>query len=365
MCLILNIFIMKNLLHKLRNIESECCITVILNTHRTKPDIQKDVITLKNMLTEAEEKLLSHYNKRFVQPVLFRLKQLAEGIDHSQNLESLILFVSDDISEIVRLPVDVENRVIIGNTFATRDLVRALYQQVNYYVLVLSRDRARLIEALNDQEIREIENEFPFDNPGLYLTSDKELSKPKQKDQMIEEYFNRVDKTLFQVWKEKQLPVVVCAEERNFHHYMKMADHKDIIMAHINQSRLDEKASNIVQEAWPVIFKILEDKNIMRMSELRKAVTLGNYSSDTGEIWRALNESRGQTLFVSKNYFQTVKVLENALQVVDGSYNDEEDMIEDIVERMVEMTIKTGGDVVFLSGDELADFDNLALITRY
>lgn len=356
---------MKNLLDKLKNIESECCVTVVFNTHRTKPDIQKDVITLKNLVTEAEEKLVSHYNKRYVQQILNRLKNLVEAIDHSHNLDSMILFVNDDISELVRLPVDVENRVVIGNTFATRDLVRALYQQVNYYILVLSRDKSRLIEALNDEEIREVDDPFPFDNPGLYLTGAKELSKPKQKDQMIEEYFNRVDKILFQVWKEKQIPVVICTEERNFHHYMKIADHKEMVMAHLNQNRMDEKASIIVQEAWPVIFKILEEKQNMRISELRQAVTLGNYISDTGEVWRALNEGRGQTLFVGKHYFQPVKVLENTVQVIDGSYTDQEDMIEDIVERMVELTVKTGGDVVFLPDEELADFDNLALVTRY
>src|SRR5690554_2957686 len=126
---------MNNKLKELKGVISESCVSIILNTHRTMPDNQKDALTLKNLVKEAEERLLNNESKRDAKALVGRLRNLESTIDHSQNLESLILFVNEDIAELVRLPVVVENRVVIDHTFATRDLVRALHVETNYFVL--------------------------------------------------------------------------------------------------------------------------------------------------------------------------------------------------------------------------------------
>ena len=48
--------------------------------------------------------------------------------------------------------------------------------------------------------------------------------------------------------------------------------------------------------------------------------------------------------------------------------NDEivsKDDIDDVVDEMIEFTLKFGGDVVFLDRGSLKDFEKLALVTRY
>ncbi|NJO69406.1 MAG: hypothetical protein HC830_09115 [Bacteroidetes bacterium] len=142
------------------------------------------------------------------------MRMLAESVDHSQNQDSLLLFVNRHIAELVRLPVEVEDRVVIAESFATRDLVRALHLQKSYFILVISRDKARLIEAYNNQLVREIDDPFPIENTELYLTSENDLSMSKQKDLMKEEFFNRVDKVMQNIVKDKQMPLVICTEEQ-------------------------------------------------------------------------------------------------------------------------------------------------------
>jgi hypothetical protein len=358
---------MKELLEKLGNIESECCVTIIMNTHRNKPDIQKDAILLKNLTTEVEQKLRNTFDKRFAQLIIDKIKQLAEGVDHGHNLDSLLLFVSDEISEIVKLPVGVEDRVVIDRKFAIRDLIRGFQLQEWYYILVLSRDKARLIEVLNDQEIREVDYPFPIENTELYLTTKKALSKPKQKDFMTEEFFNRVDKALWPAISENPHQVLICTEERNFFHYMKICDNPDKIIGHLNQNRLDEKAVHIIAEAWPMVLNQLKEKNAQRIAELHQALNIGLFLSDTGEIWRALNEGRGQTLFIKHGYFQPAVISNNMVAVVEDvqESNDTEDMVEDIIEKMVDVNMRNGGDVVFLPEEDLKDFNGLALVTRF
>ena len=185
---------MDNTLKGLKDIVSENCITVILNTHRTKPDNQKDPILLKNLIKEAEQRLLADENKKDAQKLIQRLAELESKIDHSHNLESLILFVNEDIAEYTRLPIAVENRVVIDHTFATRDLVRALHLETSYYVLVLSRQVVHFIEAFNDKVVAEAGSPFPIENNEFYSTHKAELSNASRQTSLVAEFFNRVDK---------------------------------------------------------------------------------------------------------------------------------------------------------------------------
>ena len=46
------------------------CVTISLNTHRTHPDNAQDEILLKNLLKEAEERIINEFGKRPVTSLL-------------------------------------------------------------------------------------------------------------------------------------------------------------------------------------------------------------------------------------------------------------------------------------------------------
>lgn len=211
-------------LKELKNIISESCVTIIMNTHRTKPDNLKDVLNLKNLVKEAENRLLADESKRDAKKIIDKLNALVEKIDHNYNLESLVLFVNEDITEYTRLPIAVEDRVVVDHTFATRDLIRALHHETNYYVLALSQQKVRLIEAFNDSVVEEVGGSFPIENSQFYATNKAELSNASRQTNLVAEFFNRVDKEVNSVRKQNPLPVLICSEEANFHEYLKIAD---------------------------------------------------------------------------------------------------------------------------------------------
>ncbi len=355
---------MDNILKKIKDIQAEACVTIILNTHRTRPDNKKDPLLLKNLVKEAEQRLFDTYEKRFVWPIMDNINKLLGKIDHQQNLESLILFANQEMAEYTRLPVKVKDRVIIDNTFATRDLVRAMHQESSYYVLVLSRQNARLIEAFNDKVVKEFASDFPLTN-NLYTTDRQDLSSNKGTDNLIEEFFNRVDKIVQAVIKDNPLPILLATETRNVHHYTKVADKKHIIIGHINKNRDDEKAHHIVTEAWEVVKNITKEKLAARINELHQAVGVGKVVSDLTEIWNAIQQGRGQTLFIKKGYFQPALLKENTVVPVEKFEKDQKDVIDDIVDEMIEFNLAFGGDNVFIEGNDLEKFGNLALVTRY
>ena len=119
-------------LKELKEMRAENSITIILNTHRTLPDNQKDAILLKNLVKEAERRLLDDFPKREVEGLITKLNALADKINHRENLESLVLFVNQHVAIFIRLPIPVVDRVVIDNTFATPYLQQPFKHGVDF-----------------------------------------------------------------------------------------------------------------------------------------------------------------------------------------------------------------------------------------
>lgn len=353
-------------LKELKDIISESCVTIILNTHRTSPDNKKDSLTLKNLIKEAEERLFADEKKRDAKQLVERLKDLESQIDHNHNLESLILFLNEDVAEYTRLPIAVENRVVIDHTFATRDLVRALHFEANYYVLVLSQQKVRLIEAFNDKFVAETGTPFPIENTQFYSTNKAELSNVSKQTNLVAEFFNRVDKEVNKVRKENPLPVLICTEVSNYHEYLKIADEKQSIFdTYLNKNRVDEKAHAIVTEAWAIVKDYTVEKNNARKQELKTAVSQNKFLSDTNEIWQAIKQGRVQTIFIEQDNFQPALWENDQIQYVSDNLRDRKEIVDDIYDELIELNMNYGGDVVFLPKGELSEFNGFGAITRY
>lgn len=356
--------IMDKTLEKLKDVTSDCCVTIILQTHRTLPDNEKDAIVLRNLIKEAETRLQKTCEKALVTRIMKKINDLTNDINHRFNLESLILFANEDMAAYTRLPVAVDDRVVIDKSFATRDLIRALQQETSYYVLILSRDEARLVEAFNDKVVSEIDTPFPMVNVDLHPRQRAEAAIGNRMTNLILEFFNRVDKQLNEVLKENPLPVIICTEESNYADYLKIADNRHWIVGNLNGNRMQEKAHHVVDAAWPVMKQLILEKNRLRLEELRGAVSSGNVLTDFNEIWQAASNGRGKTLFVKRGYFQPAQWENNTIRLL-SEPEDAHLLVEDIIGDMIEKNRRAGGETVFVRGDELEKFQNLALVTRY
>lgn len=344
---------------------AENSITIILNTHRTLPDNQKDAILLKNLVKDAENRLLRGFSKREVEGLIDKLNALANSINHRENLESLILFVNKHVATFIRLPIPVVDRVVIDHTFATRDLIRKMHHRTNYYVLVLSRDEARLIEASNDKVVQELGSPFPFKN----TLSPQALPNPSnatRQQNLVEEFFNRVDKAVNEVRKDNPLPVLIATEQESYATYLKVADRPQTILAtFLNRSKQAEKDHAIVSDAWQVVSEYNIKLSNERKADLKKAVSQNKFVSDTNDIYRAIKAGRVQTLYIEQGLFQPAIIENDQITYVADERRDEAEVIDDIYDELIELNMEFGGDVVFLPKGELEKFNGFGAITRY
>ena len=356
---------MRETLRKLRDIRQENCITIIMTTHRTKPDYLKDSLHLKNLIKEAETRLMADLEKKQAEKLVEKLESLAANIDHGQNIESLFLFVNEDIAEYIRLPITVRDRVVIDDTFATRDLFRAIHLETHYYILVLSQEKVRLLEAMSNKLIREIGDPFPFENQ-FYIRSRAAASIASNQTNILAEFFNRADKRVNEERKKNPLPIFICGLDENQAAYMETADTKQSFLTRsLNKNKINSPAHEIVEEVWEVMKEKVIRKNNERKADLQRAVSENKFLSDTNEIWKAISEGRVQTLFVEQGLFQPAIINDGEIEYVSDDRRNEAGVIDDIYDEMIEANMDFNGDVVFLPKGELDKFNGFGAITRY
>lgn len=356
---------MKTKLIELKNVRAQNCVTIILNTHRTLPDNEKDAIQLKNLIKEAESELLAVCQQQTAEKLTAKIHELASTINHRHNLESMILFVNENTAEIVRLTIPVEDRVVVGNRFAMRDLIRGLHNQTNYYVLVLNKDEARLIEASNDKVVKECGFPFPFQNELSQTSYMAEPSDAGKIRNLTTEFFNQVDKVVNKVHKDHPLPILISADEQHYHDYIRIADKPTALFPEfLSRSRQAETDHAIVSDAWEIVRKLTQKQNDDRKADLQAAVSTNNFISDTTEIYQAIKQGRVQTLFVEEHLFQPAIIDNETIVYVSGD-TVQPDAIDDIYDELIGMNMDFGGDVVFLPKESLAKFNGFAAMTRY
>src|SRR5690606_30667731 len=113
----------------------------------------------------------------------------------------------------------------------------------------------------------------PIENTQFYSTSQAEASIAQKQTNLMAEFFNRIDKEVIEIKKKNPLPILICTEESNYYEYLKIADQKEIYYdTYLNKNRLDEKAHQIVTEAWKIVKDHTIAKNNARKEELEAAV---------------------------------------------------------------------------------------------
>jgi len=132
---------------ELAKLAKEPAISIYVPTARAGKDVMAGRIKLKNLLIEAEEKL--------VQGGMRRTKALdflaeARALDEepafwNDRLDSVALFIAPDAFQVYHLPFTAPEFVRVGKRFQIRPLLRALTDCHRYYVLALDQKRVRLV----------------------------------------------------------------------------------------------------------------------------------------------------------------------------------------------------------------------------
>ncbi|MFQ4138938.1 hypothetical protein PGN35_021745 [Nodosilinea sp. PGN35] len=340
-------------------------LSLLLPTHRTSPDNKQDPIRVKNLVKEASDRLAEEFSARELEPLLKNLDELVNDIDYTYALDGLALFASHDFAKKFYLPFTVPKRVIIDQSFATRDLVYGLHRAQRYWVVLLSQNASRLL-AGTGETLEEINNkDFPLqmEGPGA-TTALPDSADSAYMDDRHRRFFQSVDRAFSAVAEDDTLPIVVGGVIRQISFFQEVSQYTSQIAGTITGNFDSATEAELVPQVWPFVQEVRAQQRQEALAALDAAMGEKKVSTALEEIWQLANEGRGQLLLVEGNYHVPGVVDDQGgLQVVEEKGGTE--VMDDAIDEIIEAVLAKGGEVMLMEDGALADHHGIALTLRY
>jgi hypothetical protein len=354
---------------ELQQVREYPAITVLMPTHRTSPDNQQDPIRLKNLVKETESRLLQEFSKREAAPYVEALESLADEVDFRHTLDGLALLVSNSEARKFYLPFALEERVVIDETFATRNLVFALNRTPRYWALVLSEQPTRLFEGVRDTLDEVVGRGFPLTlkGPGgaSRLPGGHGVNASARRDASHRHFFQEVDEKFGAIAGADDLPLAVVGVDRYQAFFREVTRHGQSIVATVTGSHDRSSPHELAELVWPEVEKGLAAQRGAVLEDLDAAVGARRSASGIGEAWRFAQEGRARVVLVEEGFHYPATVDESGMVIEPAEDASAPGVIHDAVDEVIESVIAKGGRAMFFPDGALEQHQRIALILRY
>jgi hypothetical protein len=344
-------------------------VSIILPTYRTAPENLKDPIRVKNLVKEAEDRLLQEFTWREVDALTTRLNGLVEHLDYQYMTEGLAIYVNKDFSRSFALPFKPQEQVVVGETFATRNLVLALNRTQRYWLLTLSENATRLFEGVRDSLIENSESGFPMANEGpgaaTRLPGGQGINSSAYRDEKNREFYSSVDAAFKEFMIDDELPLVVAGVDRNLAFFQEVSSHTSAIIGTLRGNYDKTPVHELAELVWPLVKanRAVQVKEVL--SELEAAMSAQRYASSMTEVWHTAQEGRGSRLIVETGFHYPARVDETGMFLTPADDPTALGVIDDAVDDVIETVMTMGGKVVFVDDGVLEQYQHIAMILRY
>ncbi|MFB4426705.1 chemotaxis protein [Streptomyces sp. QL37] len=362
------------LLQELRATRPYPALSLTMPTHRRAPDNAQDAVRLRNLVTEAGNRLdadprVTHEARAALKAQLDRA--VAE-VDQRRALDSLVILADTDEYQIWQLPRTAPERVVLSDSYLTRNLVAAKAGAQLFWVLSLSAEHAALFSGTNDGLRPEKRDGFP-------LTAPHEEPNPQREERIGDtpSTYSSEDARNFLRTVDESLRGVLAADPRplflvGLAPALSLLDEvgesaKPAVGRVAKGTTADTTAPELAKELAPALEDWRKQAAARIKDRLDKAHSSRSFAGGLDEVWLAVREGRAGLVAVEEHYEQTVRVTDGHLEPVgpDVTPSTDGQVREDIVDELVEAALDKGCEVAFVADDSLADHNRLAAVLRF
>lgn len=344
-------------------------LSILLPTHRWSGDNQQDPIRVKNLVSEATNRLVEEFGKRGAADLLERLNEIVERIDYRTTLDGLAIYVSKNVCKKYYLPFTINERVVIDSSFAIRDAVFAMKRSHRYWVLVLSEQPTRLYDGYVDT-LAEVEDYgFPFTHQGpggaTKLPGGRGINISAHRDDKDRQFFRGVDQALGEALRQDPLPLIVVGVDRNLAFFDEISANKSYIAGTLQGSHDSTTPPELAKLVWPIVQDHFAAQRTSILEKLGDSIGQNKYAVGFDEVWKVAQEGRIESLLVEEDFYVPAKpdaIGINPKPVEDSTLPGVHD---DAIDQIIEQVLRTGGLVTFYEPGRLSEHSRLAAILRY
>ena len=359
-------------LEKLVRTHAFPAVTILLSTQRERPGNPEDPLRLRHLVDRATDRLLREHDRREIAPLIERLNRAAAEVDFAHPGSGLAILATADEAHVFAVPFELPERVVVNETFATRDLLVGAYRTPRYRVLALSAKTCRLMEGAGTALSEARQGPFPMEveAPREADTPHKDLPiHESQRDEAYRFVFRAVDRALDEVDAAEPLPLVLVGVERDLAFFREVTRHGRSVVGQVAGNHVADSPATLGRLVEPVMAAHSAAQGIEAVSDLLEAVGAGRAALGIDEVCALAGEGRGRKLVVEEDFRCPARMVEGR-PVATGVELDPPDGVEgidlvDAVDLAAEAVLTTGGGVVFVPSGSLAQNGHIGLLLRY
>ncbi|WP_428950428.1 chemotaxis protein [Streptomyces sp. cg35] len=343
-------------------------VSLAMPTHRTKPDNAQDPVRLGNLVDEAVRQLAADpaVTRERRDDVVAQLRKAVEEVDLAHARKGLVVFAAPGEHQAWVVDRSVPERVVVADTFLTRNLVAADAAQRAYWVLAVAADRMTLWDGQGDRVTEDTGHGFPLSRS----LEDPDAERKERvgdlpstfRDEQTRQFFRDADAALGNRLGDEPRPLYVTGEPAalSLLNEIGTAAHGAVQVPFGGLARA--AADTVARAVAPARADDAERVVAEALAELDRARGGNTYAAGVDEVWQKASDGRIHRLVVEENYRITVRAGEGHLEPAAA---DDLDAVHDIVDEIVESALETGAEVVFVPDGTLADAGHVAAVLRF
>ncbi len=365
-------------------------ISIFLPTHRVGRDTQQDPIRFKNLLREAELRLLdTGMGPREVSALLEPAHALLDEADFWRHQrDGLVVFIAPDDFHYYRLPFHVEELLIMARSYYVKPILPLFTNNGHYYILAISQDEIRLFEGtrysvgqidLPEGTPESLDEALKFDELEKQLQAHTATPQGaigsgmfhgqgpggEEQTERIERYLNLVNAGLKEIFHEKRAPLVLAGVDYLLPIYHKVSDYGNIMKEGITGSPEQLHPKELQEQAWTIVEPYFRQEMENAVEQYHQLAVTAKATDNIEEIVAAAFSGRVDKLFLAVDTQlwgifnpDTGKVLH---------YQAEQSHKDDLalLDFAAMQTLQKDGDVYALSQEEMPTDSPIAAVLRY
>jgi hypothetical protein len=373
---------------------AENSTSIYIPTHPVGEDMEQDPIRLKNALNHAEDRLASGglrraEAERLLQPAKLLLNERSFWRNQST---ALGLFLSSELTRSYRLPIQVEEMIVISDRFHIKPLMPMLSGDGRFYVLAISQNDVRMLEGtrytLSELDLENVPKSLGealrFEDPEARLQfhtstgasgGERGQAGPRRamfhgqgapeadrKDAILR-YFHILDNGLGDLLHNHNTPLVLAGVDYLHPLYQQANSYPGLVEEGVHGNPENWSDKELHQRAWELVAPLMDRQRDKALDLYGDLSDTDRVSSKLDEVVPAAHYGRVDTLFVAlgKQRWGHFDPDANDIELhVESKVGN-----EDLLDAAAVHTLLNGGTVYAVEPEQVPGGSLLAAIFRY